>query len=116
MSPTAEEFIDIRALLEATERKAQLETERLQEWKQVKEMIKTIHLLQQHQRASWHRVEASLLLLAQYLAALASDDKNTMLTLAQQAKDIAVQMGGIRTGDSADVGADRDIVAGDRRR
>jgi hypothetical protein len=112
--PTAEEFVDIKALLDATERKAKLETERLQEWKQILGMVAAIRETQLDQRLSGQRVEASLKNLATYLAALALDDKAAMRDLARQAKEIAVQVGGIRTGDRADIGAERDIVAGDR--
>jgi septal ring factor EnvC (AmiA/AmiB activator) len=112
--PTIEEFVDIQALLDATECKAKLEAERLQEWKQIKEMIAAIRTTQLDQRLASKHTETSLNLLTQYLAALARDDKATMRDLARQAKEIAFQVGGIHAGDDADIGADRDIVAGDR--
>jgi hypothetical protein len=77
-------------------------------------MVAAIRETQLSQRLSGQRVEASLENLATYLAALASEDKAAMRDLARQAKEIAVQVGGVHAGDHAGIGAERDIVAGDR--
>jgi len=62
-------------------------------------MLDQVLELQLRQCTITERLEAALTIIAQYLAALADDDKKQMSSLASQARDISVSVGGTHVAD-----------------
>lgn len=104
---------DLAALIKAREKQARLETERLVELREIRSMLQIVKKAVDQMCLSGGRVEATVGIVAQYLAAQTRNDRQTMHKLARQAKEINIDVeqraGGIHI---EDVGRDVIGVAG----
>lgn len=106
---------DIEALIATTEKRAKLERDRLIELQEIRRLLEWLKDSCIEGDKSRARIEHGIQIIAEYMGADRKGDRDAMKQLAQQAKEVVVevQSGGVKA--DGDISAGQDIAGRNKK-